>query len=112
MEEIDINELGVKVGNIVRDRFTKMKDRFDEIGDVRGLGAMMAFELVKDKNPFQPDGELCKKLIGYCAENGLIVINAGINGNVIRVLSPLIISEALLQKGLDIIEKGLEELTK
>jgi len=112
MEEIDINDLGIKVGNIVKDRFTKMKERFAEIGDVRGLGAMMALELVKEKNPFQPDGELCKKLIGYCAENGLIVINAGINGNVIRVLSPLIISEALLHKGLDIIEKGLEVLTK
>lgn len=110
MEEIDINALGEKVGNIVRTRFNKMKEQFAAIGDVRGLGAMMAFELVKDNDPFQPDADTCKKLIAYCASKGLIVINAGVNGNIIRVLGPLIISEALLNKGLDIIENGLQEL--
>jgi 4-aminobutyrate aminotransferase/(S)-3-amino-2-methylpropionate transaminase len=111
MEEIDINALGEKVGMTVRDRFNKMKNKFTAIGDVRGLGAMMAFELVKNKDPFQPDAELCKKLISYCAANGLIVINAGVNGNVIRILSPLVIEEELLNKGLDIIENGLKKLT-
>lgn len=111
MEKIDINGLGEKVGKIVRDRFLAMKSRFAEIGDVRGLGAMMAFELVKDQDPFQPDAELCKKLISYCAEHGLIVISAGVNGNVIRVLGPLVIEEDALIRGLDIIEAGLEHLT-
>lgn len=111
MEKIDINGLGEKVGKIVRDRFLAMKSRFTEIGDVRGLGAMMAFELVKDQDPFQPDAELCKKLIAYCAEHGLIVISAGVNGNVIRVLGPLVIEEESLIRGLDIIEAGLELLT-
>ena len=110
MEEININALGEKVGNIVRLRFTEMKAKFDAIGDVRGLGAMMAFELVKNNDPFQPDADTCKKLIAYCASNGLIVINAGVNGNVIRVLSPLVISDTLLNKGLDIIENGLKEI--
>ena len=111
MEEININALGEKVGEIVRERFNNMKQQYPAIGDVRGLGAMMAFELVKNKDPFQPDGELCKKLISYCAGHGLIVINAGVNGNIIRVLSPLVINEALLHKGLDIIESGLAALT-
>ncbi|SDT25094.1 4-aminobutyrate aminotransferase apoenzyme [Mucilaginibacter mallensis] len=110
MEEMDINKLGERVGNIVRERFNAFKQQFTAIGDVRGLGAMMAFELVKDNDPFQPDTELCKKLIAYCADNGLIVINAGVNGNVIRVLSPLMIEEELLHKGLDIIEGGLHQL--
>ena len=110
MEEININALGEKVGNIVRLRFTEMKAKFGAIGDVRGLGAMMAFELVKNNDPFEPDADTCKKLIAYCASNGLIVINAGVNGNVIRVLSPLVISDVLLNKGLDIIEKGLKEI--
>nr|WP_214448919.1 4-aminobutyrate--2-oxoglutarate transaminase [Flavihumibacter rivuli] len=112
MEEIDINALGERVGEIVRDRFNAMKQRFPAIGDVRGLGAMMAFELVKNGDPFAPDADLCKKLISYCADHGLIVISAGVNGNIIRVLSPLIISDELLHKGLDIIEAGLESLTK
>ena len=110
MQQININELGEKVGSIVRERFMQLKERYPSIGDVRGLGAMMAFELVKDGDRFQPDGELCKKLIGYCAANGLIVINAGVNGNVIRVLSPLVIEESLLITGLDIIEWGMEAL--
>jgi 4-aminobutyrate aminotransferase / (S)-3-amino-2-methylpropionate transaminase / 5-aminovalerate transaminase len=111
MEEININALGEQVGITVRDWFNKFKNKFSCIGDVRGLGAMMAFELVKNKDPFQPDAELCKKLISYCAENGLIVINAGVNGNVIRILSPLVIDEELLVKGLNIIESGLVKLT-
>lgn len=110
MEEININALGENVGNIVRRRFNEMKEDFTAIGNVRGLGAMMAFELIKNNDPFQPDADTCKKLIAYCANNGLIVISAGVNGNVIRVLSPLVISEDLLNKGLDIIENGLKEI--
>ena len=112
MEEIDINALGEHVGNIVRERFNTFKQQFSAIGDVRGLGAMMAFELVKNNDPFQPDADLCKKLISYCADNGLIVINAGVNGNIIRVLSPLVIDDALLHKGLNIIEAGLHHLSE
>jgi len=112
MNELNINALGVRVGNMVRERFNDMKKKFSAIGDVRGLGAMMAFELVKNKDPFQPDAALCKKLIGYCASKGLIVINAGLHGNIIRILSPLVIEENLLHKGLDIIEEGMAYLTK
>jgi 4-aminobutyrate aminotransferase / (S)-3-amino-2-methylpropionate transaminase / 5-aminovalerate transaminase len=111
MEEIDINALGEKLGRTVRERFEAMKEKYPAIGDVRGLGAMMAFELVKNNDPFQPDADLCKKLISYCAEHGLIVINAGLQGNVIRILSPLVIEDHLLQKGLDIIEAGMDHLT-
>ena len=110
MEEININALGEKVGAIVSEHFNKMKEKFTAIGDVRGLGAMMAFELIKNNDPHQPDADTCKKLIAYCAENGLIVISAGVNGNVIRILSPLVIEESLLNKGLDIIENGLKEI--
>ncbi len=111
MEEININALGERVGNIIRERFLSLKNKFPAIGDVRGLGAMMAFELVKNQDPFQPDAEKCKKLISYCAGQGLIVISAGLQGNIIRVLSPLVIEESLLIKGLDIIEAGLEYLS-
>lgn len=111
MKEININAVGERVGEIIRKRFNEMKATYHCIGDVRGLGAMMAFELVKNKDPFQPDSELCKKLIAYCAAHGLIVISAGVHGNIIRVLSPLVIEENLLHKGLDIIERGLRELS-
>ncbi len=110
MEEIDINTKGQRVGHTVRERFNAWQKRFPAIGDVRGLGAMMAFELVKNGDPFQPDADLCKRLIAWCAGRGLIIINAGIQGNVIRILSPLVIEAETLAKGLDIIEQGLTEI--
>ncbi len=108
MEEIDINAHGNRVGDMVRARFEAMQNRFPSVvGDVRGLGAMLALELVKDGDLSKPDGDLCKKVVQYANDNGLILISAGVYGNVIRVLSPLVISDEDLQKGLDIIEAGI-----
>lgn len=112
MIDIDINSKGEKVGKTVMDFFKKLQTECNAIGDVRGLGAMVAFELVKDKDPNQPDAELCNALIRGCAKKGLLIISAGISGNVIRVLSPLIISRPQLQKGLAILREELLRLTK
>jgi 4-aminobutyrate aminotransferase / (S)-3-amino-2-methylpropionate transaminase / 5-aminovalerate transaminase len=107
MEEININALGVQVGQIVRKRFEQMQAKFPQrIADVRGLGAMLAIELVQDGTEL-PDAALTKKIIQFANENGLILISAGVNGNIIRVLSPLVITEEQLNKGLDIIELAL-----
>jgi 4-aminobutyrate aminotransferase / (S)-3-amino-2-methylpropionate transaminase / 5-aminovalerate transaminase len=108
MESIDMNAHGVRVGKQVRERFDHWQQRFpDRIGDVRGLGAMLAFEVVKNGDLAQPDADFTKKIIQYCNENGLIVISSGVNGNCIRTLSPLVISDDDLQRGLDILERGL-----
>jgi len=111
MKDIDLNSKAEKVGKTVMDYFNKLQDECDAIGDVRGLGAMVAFELVKDKDPNKPDADLCKALLNACAANGLLIISAGISGNVIRVLSPLTISKPQLLKGLDILRKELLRLT-
>lgn len=111
MQQININELGTKVGNIVRARFEKWQNQFPQIiGEVRGLGAMLAFELVKNGDYLQPDAALTTKIMTTCAERGLVIISAGVNGNVIRILSPLVIEETVLNKGLDILESVIEEL--
>lgn len=110
MKEIDLNAKGIHVGNVIRNRFDKLKAKHSCIGDVRGLGAMMAMEFVKNNDPYQPDGEICQKLIASCANRGLVIISAGVHKNVIRVLCPLVISDELLNKGLDIIEEELEKL--
>ncbi len=112
MKEIDINARGVHVGKIVRARFEDFKSRFPCIGDVRGLGAMMAFELVKDGDAHKPDEALCRNIMQYAFEHGLVLINAGIYNNVIRVLSPLVISDEDLTEGLDIIESALTHFSK
>jgi len=109
IKDVDLNKRGTEVGNIIRDRFNSMKNRFPQIGDVRGLGAMMAMEFVKNNDPRQPDGELCGAVVKGCAERGLIIISAGTYKNNIRILSPLTISNELLHTGLDIIE---EEIAK
>jgi 4-aminobutyrate aminotransferase / (S)-3-amino-2-methylpropionate transaminase / 5-aminovalerate transaminase len=89
----------------------KLQSRFPQVvGHVRGLGAMLAFELVKNGDPAQPNPELTKALVNACEENGLIIISAGTYGNVIRVLSPLTIDETTLNRGLDILEEQLAKL--
>jgi 4-aminobutyrate aminotransferase/(S)-3-amino-2-methylpropionate transaminase len=111
MKKIDIEKKGQEVGKIVMDYFNKLKTDCPAIGEVRGLGAMVAFELVKNNDPHQPDGDLCKKLLAACAESGLLIISAGVSGNVVRVLSPLVIKKAELQRGLEIIRQELLKLT-
>jgi 4-aminobutyrate aminotransferase / (S)-3-amino-2-methylpropionate transaminase / 5-aminovalerate transaminase len=113
MEEININALGEKVGNIVRKRFEHFQTTYPNIiGEVRGLGAMLAFDVIKDGDDTKPNTELTKKMMETCAERGLVIITAGVHGNVIRILSPLVIEEDLLNKGLDILEQVIDELTK
>jgi 4-aminobutyrate aminotransferase / (S)-3-amino-2-methylpropionate transaminase / 5-aminovalerate transaminase len=111
MKKIDINSKGVQVGKTVLNFFTKLAKECPAIGEVRGLGAMMAFELVKDKNPNKPDADLCKALMNACAAKGLLIISAGPAGNVIRVLSPLVITRPQLIKGLTILREELIRLT-
>ena len=112
MKKIDINTKAIKVGNTVMNFFKKLKRECSAIGEVRGLGAMVAFELVKDNDPNKPDGDLCKALLNACASKGLLIISAGTSGNVVRVLSPLVISRPLLMKGLNILRSELLRLTK
>ena len=111
MKKIDINNKGVQVGKTVMNFFAKLAKECSSIGEVRGLGAMMAFELVKDKNPNKPDADLCKALMNACAARGLLIISAGPSGNVIRVLSPLVITRPQLMKGLNILREELLRLT-
>lgn len=113
MQEININDKARMVGDIVRDRFLGLLKKFPQhISDVRGIGAMMAFEISFDGDIHRPDGDFTKKLLQRCHEKGLIIISAGVNGNVVRVLSPLVIEAKDLNRGLDIIEESLEELSR
>lgn len=107
MEEINLNQRGEEVGNIIRARFEEMKSKFPQIGDVRGLGAMMAMEFNIDGDPRKPDHDLCSKVVQTCFENKLIIISAGTHKNIIRILSPLVITNEELNQGLDIIEAAI-----
>jgi 4-aminobutyrate aminotransferase/(S)-3-amino-2-methylpropionate transaminase len=81
------------------------------VGEVRGLGAMVAMELVKNRDADQPDADLAKALVQKAAEKGVILLSCGTRGNVIRFLAPLVITDAQLDEGLDIVEECLLSLT-
>jgi 4-aminobutyrate aminotransferase/(S)-3-amino-2-methylpropionate transaminase len=102
----------VVIGTLIKERLTKLRtDRgLKCIGDVRGLGAMIALELVKNGDVSQPDAELTKALVQRAAANGLLILSCGTRANVIRFLAPLTISDAILEEGLQILERCLIEL--
>lgn len=111
MKEIDINALGNKVGNVVRSKMLEWQKQYpDVIGDVRGLGAMLAMELVNNGDPNKPATETTAKIIWKAAEKGLLILGAGTNGNIIRILSPLTIGAEELEKGLNILGESIREV--
>ncbi len=109
MEDINLNERAKVVGETIRTRLNKLKSELSGVGDVRGVGAMMGIEFVFDNDPTKPNGELCKKVQDECSRNDLIIITAGTFKNVIRILSPLVITDEQLEKGLDILEAAIRK---
>ncbi len=101
-----------KLGDKLRKRFDEFKENFELVGDVRGVGPMLALELVKDRKAKTPAADGTKALVKYCFEKGLILLSCGSYGNVIRVLMPLVITDEQLEKGLAIIGDGLATLKK
>lgn len=99
----------VTIGQRFTDRLLAMQNdpRFGCIGEVRGLGAMVAIELVKDRDPHKPDADLTKALVAKAAEDGLILLSCGLYSNVIRFLVPLTASDALIDEGLDVLQASL-----
>lgn len=96
-----------ELGRRVADTFSRWQESYPLIGDVRGLGAMVAMELVKDRTTKEPAREETAAIIQACYENGLIVMRAGAGANVIRTLMPLVITDEQLEEGLSILERAL-----
>ena len=93
--------------NLISNLYNEWKEKYNCVGDVRGLGAMIGLELVKDQASKEPDAPLTAALIQECAQNGLLIENAGTYGNVIRFLAPLVMTDEQLECGLDILEKAI-----
>jgi 4-aminobutyrate aminotransferase / (S)-3-amino-2-methylpropionate transaminase / 5-aminovalerate transaminase len=96
-----------EIGRIVSSRARAWSERLPLVGDVRGLGAMWAIELVTDRERRTPAKDETAAVAKRCYERGLVTITAGTYGNVIRTLMPLVIEEAQLQEGLDVLEQAL-----
>jgi 4-aminobutyrate aminotransferase / (S)-3-amino-2-methylpropionate transaminase / 5-aminovalerate transaminase len=108
-EEEDILKKGQELGRKMKDGFDKLAGRYACVGDVRGLGSMLAMEIVKDRKSKTPDPDLTRQIIGRAHENGLITMACGNFGNVIRTLAPLTMDDETLDKGLKIMEQAFNQ---
>jgi 4-aminobutyrate aminotransferase / (S)-3-amino-2-methylpropionate transaminase / 5-aminovalerate transaminase len=95
------------IGETIRARMLAWQERFPAIAEVRGLGAMLAIELVEDRATKQPAPKLVQAVIDAAMQRGLLLLKAGVHGNVIRVLSPLVITDAELDEALAVWEDAL-----
>jgi 4-aminobutyrate aminotransferase len=95
------------VGDKMRTRLLALAKELPCIGDVRGLGAMVAFELVKDLKTKEPDAELTAAVLSHAEARGLILLSCGTSANVVRLLAPLTIPDAVLSEGLDLLAAAL-----
>jgi len=95
------------IGELFEQRAKKWQGQFQTVGDVRGLGAMRALELVKSRESREPAPQDTKAVTRFCYEHGVITITAGTYDNVIRLLVPLVISDEQMEEGLDVMENAL-----
>ena len=107
IEREGLLERAEHVGATMTGTLRGFAERFDVIGDVRGLGAMVAMELVSDRGTKEPAKEAAAQVLHECHAQGLIALKAGTYDNVVRLLPPLTIDDALLEEGLGILEKAL-----
>jgi 4-aminobutyrate aminotransferase-like enzyme len=99
-------ERAEQIGETIRARMESWRERLDAVTEVRGLGAMLAIELEQDGKP-APD--LATQVVEAALRRGLLILKAGLSGNCMRVLVPLVIAEAELEEALDVWEEALEE---
>jgi len=97
----------LEIAHRCRSAFLSWKQKYEQIGDVRGIGCMMGIEFVKDKKSKEPAPQLVEEIIQQAAANGLIIENAGAHSNVIRFLTPLVITDAQIEAGLEIYEAAI-----
>ena len=98
------------VGGRIKARFNALEDRFEVVGDVRGLGAMIGMELVKDRSTKEPAREMTSKVANTAMRDGAIFPTAGLHGNVLRVLVSLVITDEQIDEGMDILEAVFEKV--
>jgi 4-aminobutyrate aminotransferase / (S)-3-amino-2-methylpropionate transaminase / 5-aminovalerate transaminase len=106
-EEEGLADRGAELGERIRARMESWQERFPQVGDVRGLGAMLAIELVADRDTKEPAAELASAVVEGAFERGLLLLKSGIYSNCIRVLVPLVIDDGQLDEALGVWEEAL-----
>ena len=106
-EQGDLLARARQLGAVLQRRLRDMGDRHRIVGEVRGLGAMMALELVSDRDTRAPAKEATSQVLAETARHGVLTLKAGIHDNVVRILAPLVMEEQLLEEGLDVLDRAL-----
>ena len=96
------------VGNLITSTLNNWKNKYACIGDVRGLGAMLLVEFVKDRNTKEPDVEIAMEIIKDAVSHGIILIRAGLYSNCIRLLPPIVMTDEQLAEGLQVLENAIQ----
>lgn len=107
IEEERLNQKAQAQGEQIKTRLLQLAEQFDCIGNIRGPGAMVAMELVKERDAARPDPDLTKRLVAEAGKRGLVLLACGVRGNVIRFLAPLTAPAAIVDEGLDLLEQSL-----
>ena len=110
IEEEHLLERALKIGERLKERFLKMKDKYPLIGEIRGIGAMRAIELVKDQKTKEPATQETARIVEECLKNGVFVPTAGINKNILRMLVSLEITDEQLDEALDVLERAVAKV--
>ena len=108
LTESDMLQRAERQGRTIRERLDPLAERLRIVGEVRGLGPMVGVELVVDKETKEPNKGATSAVVTRCLSNGVLVLKAGTYDNVVRLLAPLVISEADLHEGLDVLIEALE----
>lgn len=112
IEQEKLPDRAAKIGASVVGRLKGMQEKYSLIGDIRSLGAMIGIELVKDRETKEPAKEETAQITQDCLSQGLIIISAGVYGNVIRMLMPLVITDEQLERALNILEGAFAKVQK
>jgi 4-aminobutyrate aminotransferase/(S)-3-amino-2-methylpropionate transaminase len=110
MRDEKLPERAVRIGSVIEERMQSWAKEHGLVGDVRGMGAMMGMELVRDRGTKEPADKEAAALLGAAREKGLILLRAGTHHNVIRTLMPLTIPDEQLHEGLDMLGSALEQI--
>lgn len=110
IEEENLTEKSESIGKRIEEKLVELAEIHSFIGDIRRLGSMVAVELVEDKKTKLPNKKATEKIVSYANNNGLLLLSAGIKGNVIRFLTPLVITDHELERGLAILEDAFNQV--
>jgi 4-aminobutyrate aminotransferase / (S)-3-amino-2-methylpropionate transaminase / 5-aminovalerate transaminase len=112
IEKENLNARANQLGEMFRKRAAEWHKRWELIGEVRGVGAMQALELVRSRTTREPADSETKEIAQFCYEHGLVIITAGSYGNVIRLLMPIVITDGQMTEALDVLEAALASVVE